>query len=198
MTSNSTAAVAAPCLWPAGPAQHETGWLPADPHDHPCRVVGDTFVVFEGPRRLIWERRAPDRWRPVRLWPDEPEKAAITARIKRGKPVVVVLEELPCSVPLLGEEAALVPPALERLVTGGHENPVANVPSLDWLPERERERGERFARRSREMIAANPKLLLSSYVIDPQGSAPPETVRFAVRTGARSQVNAELVVLLWN
>jgi len=153
------------------------------------------LVIFEGPRRLVWARRGPDQWRPVRVWPDRDEHEDVLTRIAAGRPVLVVVEELPCSVPLLPEEAGQAPSELAGLVGADEHGLVLAVPGLDWLPAALRERGEEFVRRSRSIMETDPTLLLSAFITD--GDAAAEPVRFAVRTSARRTRDAEIVLLPW-
>jgi hypothetical protein len=171
------------------------GWQPGGAHQDPCRTLGETLVVFEGPRRLVWARRGPDQWRPVRVWPDAAEHEDVLTRIAAGRPVLVVVEELPCSVPLLPEEAGQAPPELAGLVGEDEHGLVLAVPGLDWLPPAVREHGEEFVRRSRSMVETDPTLLLSAFITD--GDTAPGPVRFAVRTSARRTRDAEIVLLPW-
>lgn len=152
------------------------------------------LVVFEGPRRLIWERRSPAWWRPVRLWPDEAERAAVLARIERNEPVLVVLEQLPCTVPLLEEEADRAPAELARLLVD-ESGPAIAVPALDWLPDPMRRRGERFARHGRALLSARPPLRIGAYLTE--RCADLAALGFAVPTRVRVLCEAEAAVASW-
>jgi hypothetical protein len=153
------------------------------------------LVVFEGPRRLLWERRSPACWRPARLWPDEAERAAVLARIERNEPVLVVLEQVPCSVPLLEEEVDRTPAQLTRLLTD-ESGPAVSIPALDWLPDPWRRRGARFARHGRLLLAARPSLRLGGYLTDRCGGS--GALGFAVpTTSASGRGGAEAAVASW-
>ncbi|WNI15075.1 hypothetical protein [Actinacidiphila sp. ITFR-21] len=180
---------------PAGRAPAAADWRPADPVRDPCREVGAALIVLEGPRRILWERRGPACWRPARLWPSPAERRGLADHIGAGRPLVVVLEELPCAVEVLPEELRRAPGPLAALARPGGDGPAAiDIPPLDWLPEPIRARGRAFAACGPELIRANPELRLSALVFEPAGdrSGP---VRFAVATGGRPIRDTELALL---
>jgi hypothetical protein len=139
---------------------------------------GDAVVVFEGSRRLQWER-AGAAWRLAGLWPTEPERELLNHHLEAGRPLLVVLDREPPVVSALAEEVPRIP---DGLLIRGYEAEVLDleVPALDWLPEPMRSRGTTFAVQAAADERAMPLHTLPPLLVDP---APPGTaVRFGMRT----------------
>jgi hypothetical protein len=167
-------------------------WEPAPESALPVRRLSAVQVVFDGARRLLWSSRGPAAWRPDRIWPSPAERDRILADLRSGTPVLVLLEPRSVPVPVLPEELERAPrPLRERAVGLGGDEYAVPVALLDWLPDRYRRRGLDFLRTGGQMLESNPKLLLSSLIVD-QAAQPGEPVRFALRTWARAVPDRDL------
>ena len=153
---------------------------------------GDTLVVFEGSRRMLWSRPGPGRWRPVGIWPQAADAAALTAHLAARRNVLVVLDGAEHTVSLLAEELAAAPASVRRLVRGPDPSvpgpapypvePVdVRIPVLDWLPGPLRRPGVEFLRTGAELVRRTPAALLPPLLIDVFDPARPH-LRFALRT----------------
>jgi len=159
---------------------------------HPTARSGDAVVVFEGPKRIAWHERAPERWAPLRIWPDEREAEEIRGHIARGGRLLVVLDHADPVVSLLRDELAAAPPELAALA----DEPVGElitlrVPLLDWLPASLRARGLRFLARSSERRAATPPALRPPLGFDDPDPVAPN-VRFAHRMDPRVRLDHDV------
>ncbi|MGP9017720.1 hypothetical protein ACT1U9_04840 [Streptomyces sp. BR1] len=149
-------------------------------------LYGDTLVVFEGHRRLLWDRPGPGRWRPVGLWPGPAEAAALAARLASGHNVLVVLGRDRQSVPLLAEELAAAPAEVRWLAAAGPgtaEPYDVRIPFLDWLPPAERLRGLELLAQGAELVRSTPAALLPALLADTVGPTR-SPVRFVLCTRA--------------
>jgi hypothetical protein len=146
---------------------------------------GSTLVVFEGGRRMLWTRPAPDRWRPAGIWPEGPDAVALQEHLAARRNLLVVFDGGEPTVSLLAEELAAAPPSVRRLVPGCDPRPPEPVevaiPLLDWLPGPQRRRGVAFLRRGGELTRATPAVLLPPLLTDDPDPARPH-LRFALRT----------------
>ena len=159
---------------------------------HPTARSGDALVIFEGPKRIAWHERTPERWAPLGLWPDTREAEDIGAHLACGRPLLVVLDHADPVVSMLREELAVAPPALAALA----DEPVGElitvrVPVLDWLPASLRARGLRFLARSTERRASLPAALRPALAFDEPDPAAPH-VRFAHRMNPRVRLDADI------
>jgi hypothetical protein len=156
----------------------------------PTHRCADVLVVFEGPRRVIWNRGGcqggpqigPQSWVPAGLWPTAEQAAEVADHIGGGGRLFVVLEEAPAVVSLLAEEFAQAAPALVALADpADRDEPVVDVrvPVLDWLPGSLRERGLRFLASSQAVMDRNPAALLPRLLLEEETGGDP--VRFARR-----------------
>ncbi|MFF0158148.1 hypothetical protein ACFYRY_11550 [Streptomyces sp. NPDC005263] len=153
---------------------------------------GGTLVVFEGSRRMLWSRPGPGRWRPVGIWPQAADAAALTAHLAARRNVLVVLDGAEHTVSLLAEELAAAPPSVRRLVPGPDpsvpgpdrypEEPVeVRIPVLDWLPGPLRRPGVELLRTGAELMRRTPAALLPPLLTDEFDPARPH-LRFVLRT----------------
>jgi hypothetical protein len=136
-------------------------------------------IVFEGTARVTWRRSGPARWTPTGLWPTSCQAANLLDQVNGGAPLLVVLEQVVATVPMLAEEFADAPPAIAALAedTGGAVVDV-RIPTLDWLPAELRDRGLRFAHASTATAAGTPDLLVPPLALEAPATAMPN-VRFA-------------------
>jgi hypothetical protein len=147
-------------------------------------VVRDDFlIVVEGAARLSWCRTGSAQWKPVGLWPTPEQEADVAARVRRGSPVLVVLEDAPAVVPLTDSEAAQVPDDLRGLVEVDGGVGELRIPFLGWLSPELRERGRRFLEQG--SATGTPDVLRPPLLIEPPDQDTPH-VRFArwLRPGA--------------
>jgi hypothetical protein len=152
----------------------------------PTLRSGNTTVVWEGPRRLVWRRASATRWVPTGLWPDAEQAAELAEDLGNGGRLLVVLSPSPTTVQLLAEELADAPPAVQRLAGDhspasrpGHANDPLDleIPLLDWLPEPVRQRGIRFQAECAALLAEYPPALLPRLLVErPRDPASP--IRF--------------------
>ncbi|CAM5743978.1 hypothetical protein SALBM311S_01506 [Streptomyces alboniger] len=146
---------------------------------------GSTLVVFEGSRRMLWSRPGPGRWRPVGIWPQAADAAALTAHLAARRNVLVVLDGAEHTVSLLAEELAAAPASVRRLVPGPDpypDEPVdVRIPVLDWLPGPLRRPGVELLRTGAELVRRTPAALLPPLLTDEFDPARPH-LRFVLRT----------------
>lgn len=158
----------------------------------PLRRVDAVQIVFDGARRLLWSGRGPGVWRPERIWPSPAERARLVTDLESGTPTLVVLEPGSVPVPVLPEELDRAPRRLRARAIGlGGDEHAVPITILDWLPERHRRGGLDFLQTARRMIESDPKLLLSSFVVD-QAARPDAPLRFAVRAWPRAVADRDL------
>ncbi|WSQ08623.1 hypothetical protein OG604_13055 [Streptomyces sp. NBC_01231] len=146
---------------------------------------GSTLVVFEGSRRMLWSRPGPGRWRPVGIWPQAADAAALTAHLAARRNVLVVLDGAEHTVSLLAEELAAAPASVRRLVPGPDpypDEPVdVRIPVLDWLPGPLRRPGLELLCTGAELVRRTPAALLPPLLTDEFDPARPH-LRFVLRT----------------
>src|SRR5262245_29079636 len=131
--------------------------------DEPMLRCGGALIVYDGPRRLIWNKIGVARWRPCRLWPDSVEAAEITEVWRRGEPLLIILDRRPEPVHVLVEELAGAPPEVTDLVSSvSGEVAELRVPRLSWLPDHLAQRGQCFLQEVAATVAHTPPLLLPS------------------------------------
>ena len=162
----------------------------------PAITCGDALIVFEGARRIRWERGGASTHASVGLWPDAVEAAGIRRRLERGWPILVVLGGPQAVAALLTEQFAQAPPALAAVArTVATDMTGVPVPALDWLPVALRDRGLRFLRESSERARRTPAPLCPSLQLDERDLTVPH-VRFAhlMRDSIPSERELALVV----
>ncbi|MGW6272773.1 hypothetical protein [Streptomyces sp. NPDC055060] len=158
----------------------------------PTLRLGDVLVVLEGPARMLWEEHVPGletrHWTPRGLWPDEEQHAEVREHLDRRRPLLVLLDEARCRVPMLREEWRAAPCRLLRDQAGGGtadpgDDDVVEVglPFLDWLPEADRERAARFLVESDAELARTPLAFLPPLLTEEQRDGTPLNPRFARR-----------------
>lgn len=162
----------------------------------PTLRLGDVLIVLEGPARLLWEEHAstPERrhWTPAGLWPDHDHRAEVHEHLAEGRPLLILLDEARCRVPMLREEWQAAPRHLLRGPAGagaeaaadhetGDEVVEVSLPFLDWLPAADRERAARFLARSDAEIARTPLAFLPPLMIEERREGSPPSPRFARR-----------------
>jgi hypothetical protein len=139
----------------------------------PIARHGDALVVFDGPRRIAWERTGRAEWTPRGVWAGDPE---VRRQLAARRPLLVVLDGPQASVTVLAEQFAAGRDALAPYVADPTGEAVEVViPALDWLDRGLRARGLAFADRQ----AALPAALRAPLALDDE----PGPVRFALRSG---------------
>lgn len=177
---------------------------PAFPYDRkeanrmsrkPCVRSGNALVVFEGEARLIWEKHVRHHvWRATGLWPSDAERAEIDHHLDKGRPLLVLLDQVEAVVPVLPEEVTAMPVllALARFASGVGD---VDIPFLDWLPAPLRERARAFMDRTETELRVMPRAVRPPVVVScPDPRAP--HVRFARRTGPAALSDAALAELV--
>lgn len=158
----------------------------------PTLRLGDVLVVLEGPARLLWEEHArgmgPRHWTPTALWPDEKQRAEVREHLDGERPLLVLLDEARCRVPMLREEWRAAPRQLLRDqrdigFEGAADDEVVEVglPFLDWLPEVHRERATRFLAQTDAELARTPMAFLPPLMTEEACGGSPLNPRFARR-----------------
>ena len=142
----------------------------------PTVVHDDVLIVVEGAARLSWCRTGSARWRPVGLWPTPEQQADVAARVRRGSPLLVVLDNAPAVVALLAEESAEVPDDLRALIEVEGGLGELRIPFLGWLSPELAERGRRFLERSGHPVV--PEVLRPPLLLEEPDPDTPH-VRFA-------------------
>jgi hypothetical protein len=137
----------------------------------------DVLIALEGAARLAWRRSGAARWSPVGLWPTDWQAADLMDHVRRGLPLLVVLEQVSMTVPMLAEEFADAPPAVAALAEQTGEVVEVRIPTLDWLPTDLRDRGLNFVRDSAAYATDVPRLLQPVLLLEEP--ATPRNVRFA-------------------
>ncbi|MGB8939853.1 MAG: hypothetical protein WCD21_06385 [Streptomyces sp.] len=104
------------------------------------------------------------------------------------RPLLVLLDEARCRVPMLREEWQAAPCRLLRdQAGGGTEQPADDevveigLPFLDWLPEAHRERAARFLAESDAELARTPMAFLPPLLTEERRDGAPLSPRFARR-----------------
>jgi hypothetical protein len=153
--------------------------------NEPMLRCGGALVVYDGPRRLIWNQISAARWTPSRLWPDRTEAAAVSETVRRGDPLLIILDRRPEPVHALVEELVGAPPEVTALVSSA-EGEVAelHIPPLCWLPDHLAQRGQHFLRNVTAEIAHTPPLLLPALILQPPGTT--DAVWFGLRVRSAS------------
>ncbi|MEV2250604.1 hypothetical protein AB0I94_08520 [Streptomyces sp. NPDC050147] len=159
------------------------------------------LVVLEGPARLLWKEHAggpgPRHWTPTGLWPDARQRAQVREHLDGERPLLVLLDEARCRVPMLREEWRAAPRQLLRDQAGtgsrdpegpaGGEDPAGDevvevsLPFLDWLPEADRQRAARFLAESDAALARTPVAFLPALMTEEPRDGTPMSPRFARR-----------------
>lgn len=170
----------------------------------PTLRLGDVLVVLEGPARMLWKEHArgsgPRHWTPTGLWPDEKQRAEVREHLDGGRPLLVLLDEARCRVPMLREEWRAAHRQLRRdqadigfgnsadsadladLADLADDEVVeVSLPFLDWLPEAHRERATRFLAESDAELARTPMAFLPQLMIEEPRDGTPLSPRFARR-----------------
>ncbi|MGW6022132.1 hypothetical protein [Streptomyces sp. NPDC055099] len=116
--------------------------------------------------------------------------------LEEGRPLLVLLDEARCRVPMLREEWRAAPGQLLRHQTefqadsqtdigfeGAADDEVVEValPFLDWLPEVHRERAARFLAESDAELARTPMAFLPPLMTEEPRAGTPLSPRFARR-----------------
>ncbi|HET9139275.1 hypothetical protein [Actinophytocola sp.] len=175
--------------------RHRVGRLDQDSCG-PMLRHGKALIVFDGPRRLIWQRIGAARWRPRRLWPNPTETAEVLDTINQGDPVLIILDRHPQPVPVLADELAAAPAAVTDLA-GALTGDVADlhIPTLTWLPHSWTRHGQRFLQHAAEQLTHRPALLMPPLLLH-SADPPAATLWFGLRTHPRPWTAAELTALV--
>jgi hypothetical protein len=147
---------------------------------------GNTLVVFDGPRRLLWSAPEPGRHTPTGLWPAPGQAAEVLDHLADGGNVLVVLDQERFTVPMYSDEAARIPAELAARTTITSDGVLSelHLTALDWLPEHLRQRGRRFLQQAGRLIAEHPDLLLPPLLLEEPGPEP-SNLRFVRLRSAR-------------
>jgi hypothetical protein len=151
---------------------------------------GEALVVREGAHRLRWSR-TPQGFMLAGLWPDRAERDFVMRHVESSRPLLVVFDREKPIVSALCEELGRIPAGLTVVDEDGDIVDL-EVPSLDWLPQPLRERGQRFASWAAEEEASTPMHLLPSILVEPE-AATVAHVRFASRTRVSPMLGRELL-----
>ncbi|WP_405584598.1 hypothetical protein [Streptomyces sp. NBC_01190] len=162
----------------------------------PTLRCGNTLVVFDGSRRLVWSASSTTNYTPVALWPTPEQAAEVLDHLAGGGNLLVMVEEETTTVPMYAEEAARMPAELTERISLTSDGVLSElqIPALDWLPEPLRQRGLRFLRDSARRLAHYPDLLLPPLLMEEPGTEPESAdtldsadtnVRFARRRTVR-------------
>lgn len=155
-------------------------------------TVNGVLVVHEGARRLRWAHElegspAPinvREWQLASLWPDQDARAAIQARLDRGEPVLVILDDEPPLVEFPAEFVPRIPDGVvladENLDTG---MVTLGLPVLDWLPPAERTRGLAFTEEARRFVGRTPRFLRPPLILEEQAIVARQPLVFAHPAG---------------
>ena len=161
-------------------------------------TVDGVLVVHEGARRLRWAHELEGSpapidvrgWQIAGLWPDETARAAIRARLDRGQPVLVVLDDEPPSAEFPVEFVPRVPDGVVLVEEDRDAGMVTlGLPVLDWLEPNERARGLAFAAEAREILARTPRFLRPPLILEEQAIVARRPLVFAhpARTGGMAR-----------
>ncbi|MEU9069058.1 hypothetical protein AB0E06_25010 [Streptomyces sp. NPDC048109] len=151
-------------------------------HD-PTLLVGDTLVVFDGEPRLLWQRSGPTGWTPAQLWPDTGRREELAAHVRRGAPLLVVVDGLTTSVTVFEDELSTAPEAIRSRATVRDGLGDIAVEPFDWLPPDLRARGRRFLDQALRDRATTPLALRPPLLLDRVGLQDAPHIRFALRAG---------------
>ena len=161
----------------------------------PTTRLRDVLVVFDGPRRIIWQRRGRAGFIPRGVWPDAGDRAQLLRHLAEGKPLLVVVQEPVTRVPLLAEQLAGAPADLLARTAGNGEIADVEIPALDWLDADLRGRGLDFLDASAAAAATVPPSLRAPIVLEdvPRDS---RGVRFAHRLAPAPHVDRDLASIV--
>ncbi|GAA3116985.1 hypothetical protein GCM10010449_43870 [Streptomyces rectiviolaceus] len=141
---------------------------------------------------MLWEEPAPGpgakNWKPRGLWPNEAQRAGVREHLDGERPLLVLLDEARCRVPMLREEWRAAPCRLLRDRAGAdsgdlEDDEVVDVrlPFLDWLPEAHRKRAVRFLAESDAALSRTPMAFLPPLMTEERRDGVPPSPRFARR-----------------
>lgn len=150
----------------------------------PVMRIGNALVISEGSTRITWQEENGD-WTPVGLWPSAQDRALIGRHLADGSPLLVLLEAVRTTVPLLREEWCRAPRTFRALLDSSDTDMSGEVidltvPLLDWLPDHERSRGVDFLAESDKVLSEVPLALLPPLFLE-RAPATNTPVRFARR-----------------
>lgn len=149
---------------------------------------------------MHWEQHAAGtkmrQWTPTGLWPDAEQRAEVREHLDRERPLLVLLDEARCRVPVLREEWQAAPRLLllDKADSGPEDGPEdrpedladeevveVRLPFLDWLPEEHRERAARFLAESDAALSRTPVAFLPPLMTEERHDGAPLSPRFARR-----------------
>lgn len=147
---------------------------------------------------MLWKEHAggpgPRHWTPTGVWPDARQRAEVREHLDGERPLLVLLDEARCRVPMLREEWQAAPRQLLRDQAGtgsrGPDDPAdpaddevveVRLPFLDWLPEAHRQRAARFLAESDAELARTPVAFLPPLMTEEPRDGTPMSPRFARR-----------------
>ncbi|WP_217574196.1 hypothetical protein [Streptomyces sp. GbtcB7] len=162
----------------------------------PVLRCGNTLVVFDGPRRLLWSTSDPRHCTPAGLWPAPGQAAGVLDHLAADGNVLVLLDQERITVPMFADEAAHIPEELAARFTITTDGVLSelHLTALDWLPEHLRRRGLRFLRDAARLLAREHDLLLPPLLVEEPGSEP-SNLRFAQLRSVRP-IDQERIALL--
>jgi hypothetical protein len=146
----------------------------------PVLRSGNTLVVFDGPRRLVWSASDQRHSTPAGLWPAPGQAAEVFDHLAAGGNVLVLLDQKRTTIPMFADEAARIPEELAARFTITTDGVVSelHLTALDWLPEHFRQRGLRFLRDATRLLDRQHDLLLPPLLVEEPGPEP-SNLRFA-------------------
>lgn len=153
---------------------------------------------------MLWEQHASGtemrQWTPTGLWPDAEQRAEVREHLDGERPLLVLLDEARCRVPVLREEWQAAPCLLllGKAGAGPEDGPEGvpearpedsadeevvevRLPFLDWLPEEHRERAARFLAESDAALSRTPVAFLPPLMTEERREGAPLSPRFARR-----------------
>jgi hypothetical protein len=128
----------------------------------------NTLVIYDGSRRLIWKQISTARWAPRRLWPSATEATTVAEAVRRGDPVLIILDRRPEPIHALVDELAQAPPEITDLVSSvSGDVAELRLPRLTWLPRSLSVRGHAFLDGMDLTVTHTPALLLPALMLQP-------------------------------
>lgn len=150
--------------------------------DSSLMTPAGNVIVLDGPARAVWSPGPAAHARFIGIWPSSDQRKGLARHMRGGGSVLVVVEPAPTTVVALRDEVEWAPEAEQTEIVE------IAIPSLDWLPVRMRQAGERFRRQALLGLLDVPVLQRPGLVLSPW--VPRTRLRFALRSpGVRADVS---------